>query len=192
MTEILKRWFWATTYTEYFTGMSPSRPAKALGHVRELAFSGFASMPPGMSREVRPLLRFDFRGARSRGFSVMLGRIQVNVSKEMNSLQILADYGADAVPMLLPAREVRDASAWGPENRFLVYPATASLIRQTLRNPGVLGIPESSPFQIHAIDVAAGEALWQGDFVKFLRHRRHTLTNFEREEVESVGLIYAA
>jgi hypothetical protein len=187
----LARWFWLTTYTEYFAGISAVRLAKALEHIREVARSGVDPEPPGMSREVRPLRRFDFRSARSRAIALRMAELQPwKGTPERSPHQLLADHGPDALPMLLPSREVPGRSAEGPENRFLSHPAEATRIRRALREPPGLFPPDTGLLESHAIDPQAAEALWKGSLVEFLRLRRRALMDLERAHVERLGLTY--
>ena len=189
--EALLRWFWITTYTEYFAGISAVRLARALEHIREVACSGADPEPPGMSREVRPLRRFDFRSARSRAIALRMAEIQPwKGAPEKSPYQLLAEHGPDAMPLLLPSREVSARSAEGPENRFLAHPADATKVRRALKVPPGLFPPDSQFLESHAIDTLAAEALWRGDLIEFLRFRRSNLMEIERAHVEALGLSY--
>jgi hypothetical protein len=190
--EALARWFWLTTYTEYFAGISAVRLAKALEHIREVACMEVDPEPPGMSREVRPFRRFDFRSARSRAIALrMAGRQPWNGGPNGSPYQLLADHGPDALPMLFPSREISARSAEGPENRFLAHPMDAARVRRALREPPGLFPPDREFLKSHAVDARAAEALWEGDLTEFLRLRRRNLIDLERDHVENLGLAYS-
>lgn len=191
--EALARWFWLTTYTEYFAGISAVRLAKALEHIREVARMEVDPEPPGMSREVRPFRRFDFRSARSRAMALRMAELQPwNGGPDRSPHQLLADYGPDAMPMLFPSREISARSAEGPENRFLAHPGDAARVRRALMEPPGLFPSDSEPIlKSHAVDDQAAEALWKGDLTGFLRLRRRNLVELERVHVENLGLAYS-
>ena len=190
--EALARWFWLTTYTEYFAGISAVRLAKSLEHIREVARGGTDPEPPGMSREVRPLRRFDFRSARSRAIALRMAGLQPRSGGTgWSPHQLLAEYGPEAMPLLFPSREIDARLAEGSENRFLAHPSDAARIRRALREPPGLFPPDTELLKSHAIDLQAAEALWRGDLNGFLRLRRRNLMDLERIHAESLGLTYS-
>lgn len=187
--EALARWFWLTTYTEYFAGISAVRLAKAVEHVRGVARTGADPEPPGMSREVRPLRRFDFRSARSRAIALRMAELQLwEGALDKSPHQLLAQYGPDAMPMLLPSRMIPARSAEGPENRFLAHPAEATSVRRALMDPPGLFPPDMRFLESHAVDAQAIEALRRGNLPEFLRVRRRNLMGLEQTHVEALGL----
>jgi hypothetical protein len=100
---------------------------------------------------------------------------------------VLAEHGGDAVPMLLPSREVPARAAEGPENRILAHPREASQLRRLLRDPQSC---EPAVLRSHAIDEHAARALAEGNLAQFLAFRREQLFQLERSFVEGLGLKY--
>jgi hypothetical protein len=184
----LGKWFWLTTYTEYFAGISAVRLAKALDHIRLVLETGASPEPPGMSREVRPLRRFDFRAARSRAIALRLATLKSRNGRPDDPFQLLADYGPDAMPMLLSSREVGLRRSEGPENRFVSHPSQANHIRRAIGHPSLF--PNPDLLESHAIGSEAAEALWAGDLAKFLTLRRKRLMEIEGEHLRQLGLRY--
>lgn len=187
--DALERWFWLTTYGEYFAGISAVRLGRARDHLRKVAANGGDPEPPGLSREVSSPRRFDFRAARSRAIALRMASLQPQSgsAEPQDPYQLLADYGRDAMPMLLPSREVRARSAEGPENRILVHPKEAASVRRRLNEPGQCPPDFLASF---AINEEAASALARGNLSGFLFLRRMALLRLEEDFVEQIGLEY--
>lgn len=139
LSDALRRWFWLTTYTEHFAGISAVRLARTLGHLRDLATHGGDPEPPSLVRRVTFPRRFDFRAARSRAIALRLADLQADESPSppWNPHQLLAEHGPNAMPMLIPSRELPQPSgAEGPENRVLIPPRHATEFRRSFGVPG--------------------------------------------------------
>jgi hypothetical protein len=191
---LVRKWFWLTTYTEHFAGISAVRLAQTLTHLRELTTTeGGVPEPPGASRKVTPIpRRFDFRSARSRAIALRMADMQANISNYagQNSYELLSVYGRSAIPMLiLRGAKAPDKTLEGPENRVLVHPLLAPSLRGEL-----LGIAhfktDAKLLASYAVSEAAAEALKMEDNEAFLAHRRTTLIDLEEEFVKDIGLQY--
>ena len=187
--EAVERWFWLTTYTEHFAGISAVRLDRTLKHLRRVAERAEDPNPPGMSREVTSApRRFDFRAARSRAIALKLAQLNPQSGQESHDpFQLLADFGPDAMPMLIPSREVGGRPAEGPENRILVHPREASTLRRSMRESLLFELYPNF-LESHAVDELAARALKAGDLTDFLRLRRDKIIHLERTFVESLGL----
>lgn len=184
----LERWFWLTTYGEYFSGISAGRLAKTHVHLRSVVEQGIDPLPPGLVREIRWLRRFDLKTARSRAIALRLADLQaVGVPPVPDPYQLLEEHGRTAVAVILTRREFSDPSVEGPENRILVHPRDVTNIRYRLRE---CSGTDSRLYEAHGIDTMAAEALVTGRFCEFLARRRATLLALERTFVEKLGLSY--
>lgn len=202
----LKRWFWLTTYSEHFSGISAGRVAKTLEHLRRVVKDGAAPDPPGMAQEISWSRRFDFRTARSRAFALRLADLQAkDTTSHFDPYQLLETHGRSAVEKLITTKELPARSVEGPENRILIHPKEVTNVRRLLRGrpPGIdlrafgdaaeeLG-PQGIDLQFyesHGIDNVAAEKLVAGELPEFLARRRATLVLLEKEFVEGLGLSY--
>jgi hypothetical protein len=194
--DALRLWFWRTTYTEYFAGMTGTQIRRAAQHVRAIVTGAIPGdeMPPELSREVRPLGRFNYVSARSRALVLLL--VQRDPCDEHGKPMLAADLvglaGDRVIPMILSAKtrhpfDVRRLSD-GPENRWIVAPGHARALYQALFQPP--GQARDALLDSHAITEAACQALARGDDVGFLAARRERLVELERAFVTSLGLTY--
>lgn len=181
----LTTWFWLTTYSEHFGGISAGRLARTLEHLRAVVIQGAHPEPPDLARTVTPLQRFDFRTARSRAVALRMAELQARHGgvPEYDPFQLLADYGREAIPTLFASREVKHRFTEGPENRILVHPREASRIRRLLSDPAC----ERNLHASFAVDENARAALSKGDLSYFLASRRMAILRFEEDFLESLG-----
>ncbi|MEM9460472.1 MAG: DUF262 domain-containing protein [Myxococcota bacterium] len=192
----LRRWLWATTYAELFAGMSASRLAETLRHVREVAAGAADPLALVGDQPIAPISRFDFRAARSRALMLRIAdrcRPQDPDGKPIDALALLAHEGVRATPMLYSTRELGGvALSSRPENRIICTAADVGRVRQLLDGEPNLffkGSPEF--FESHGLDEGAAEAARAGDRREVLRRRRARFVAIEREHVEQIGLSYA-
>lgn len=189
---LIRKWFWLTTYTEHFAGISAVRLARTLEHLREITAGGGDPEPPGGSRKVEAMpRRFDFRSARSRAVALRMADLQVSagIPEAHNPYDLLSVYGRHAIPKIFP---YSGNYFEGPENRILVHPQAPSL-RGELWMVG-LGFQEKVEVDakwlaFHAVSEAATETL-PGDTKAFLMNRRKTLIDLEEKFVRDLGLQY--
>jgi hypothetical protein len=187
----LQRWFWMTTYTEYFASMSATRLRKALEHLRRVVMEGLKPEPPDLPTKVDAARRFDFRAARSRAIALRMADLDPRGldGPVEDPYQLLAEHGRNATPMIFLSRAVGNRPlAEGAENRIVAHPRDAAELRRELRE----GASSLDPviLRSHAIDEDAAEALSAGDVVGFLRIRRQRLLEIEKDFVEPLGLEY--
>jgi len=194
-TERLRRWLWATTYAESFAGMSTSRLAATLEHVRRVAADGADPLELIGDAAIAPTTRFDFRAARSRALLLRMASELKPLTLDgspMEALAILASEGVRATPMLYSTRELGDVgTSSGPENRFICPVPAVGFVRDTLKGqPTLFEASSSEFFESHGFDERAREAVRAGRPLEVLRRRRARLLAIEREHVESIGLTY--
>ncbi|MCC6558039.1 MAG: DUF262 domain-containing protein, partial [Polyangiaceae bacterium] len=127
----LRSWFWSTTLSEYFRGMSKSLFDRARRHLQRLVEGGADARPPDMPGFVERAGRFDFRSARSRGLSLLLAEQKPSsfgYAVVEDPFDLLAHHGSDALSKLIGDRDVPAAErelVHGAANRFLVHPKFA-------------------------------------------------------------------
>jgi hypothetical protein len=190
----LRKWFWLTTLTEYFQSMTGSSFRRAQLHLHELvAGRTRAVRPPELSDNVEPLVRFDFRGARSRAMSLLLAELDPQSSQADSTFDAkrhLAEHGNEALVRLIASSELpreHRSHASGPENRFLLPAREGARLREALTSAGERSVALA---ESHAIDSNALSELQHGDLVEFLRWRQATLWDLERARALEVGLHY--
>lgn len=189
--ESLRSWFWLTTYTEYFTGMSSTQLRHAVEHVRAIVEEGATAKPRDLPREVRPVLRFNFNAVRTRAMVLLL--LQLNPrgpdGKLMDADDLVAEMGVDAVPKVFSTQRLRDARlSAAPENRWIVAPTKARALFDAVMD-------RSTPnweklLESHGIPENAFKKLESKDFAGFLAARRKHLLAREKEIVRGLGLAY--
>lgn len=190
----LRRWFWATTLTEYFRGMTGSTFERARGHLRDVVNGKSDPFPPDMQRIVDAIGRFDFRAARSRAVGLLLAELKPldpAGGHDNDAFEVLAEHGTDAMSKLFRRTDLPKASdrtADGAENRFLILPKNADNLK-LLRDGPSAGVG-ADVFASHGIDEKALEALQRRQWGKFLKLRHATIQGLEKNRAEECGLKY--
>lgn len=187
--DLLERWFWATTFAEYFAGMNSSRWLRARQHLGQMLRGEASHLPPDIVQPVRAIRRFDMRAARSRALVIQLAAAAPSSDDREFWLTALAEHGKDAVPKLFFSADLRDGDdGEGPENRILCLPRDLrTRRRQLLDSPREV---EPSWRRLNLIEEPCLEALEQGDVSRFLKLRRRALLSFEEKRVQAVDLTY--
>jgi len=206
---IVNRWFWATTYGEYFTGMPGNRIRDAIDALCRAVTEGRDPIPPDLIREVVPIRLFNFRATRSKALALqMTWKIADDPLRERTQ-RALGEQGVDAVHRLFAGRD-----ATLPENRIVALPEELQQVRQGLmwiRDIVVIDtsgdrsaaleaqrrargrllskylIPPDAPV---ALDVPGGE---MADAVeRILTDRRTLIDVLERAFIDGIGLALAS
>lgn len=186
--EKLQRWFWITTYTEYFASINSTRLRLELEHLQNVVTQGDKDpMPPGLtSHKVQAVRRFDFRAARSRALAL---RLAEQSSEPETAYKLLAQHGKDAAPMLVPSRKIRKRELAGePANRIIIDPRDLSEFRRKTQDDSQ--DVKAQRLRSHIISEKAHQALTDGDWVRFITMRRAEIDDIERVFVEDLGLEY--
>jgi hypothetical protein len=187
LVEALKRWFWLTTYGEYFAATTYSRLREAVTHVRNVVKQGANPKPDDLVPTVRPWPRFSLKNARSRAILLRLAELDpLNSDGEsQNSERLLAENGATAAPKLLSAKEAGDHEGFsGVENRVIVHSKQLTSLRRALLSSDC----DVKILRSHGIEEGASRALHTGDYRHFLVLRRAHLMEIERQFVKNLGL----
>lgn len=176
--ERLQRWLWATTYTEYFTGMTAGQLRRACEHVRAIC-AGADSFPPEMPMRCSPLARFRWPSVRALAFMHMLAR-QSLVDENGNRVDgaELLSRGGEAAGLLYPNQPASD-----PANRILVAPEHAAALRRALVEP-LLMKPELR--EAHVLPPWGTPA--SRSVKATLDWRRSRLREMEAEFISGIGL----
>lgn len=141
--DLVQRWFWATTYGEYFTGMPGNRIRDAIDALYAAVTKGHDPIPPDLVREVTPICTFNFRATRSKALALrMTWRIADDRRREQTQ-RALGEQGVEAVHRLFVGRD-----ATRPENRIVALPEELQQVRGELmpwRDVVVLLKPAGDP-----------------------------------------------
>ncbi len=108
--ELLERWFWVTSFTGWFGGVSTSQATRALREIQELAkgkSDAFTVVDLDAAAQPFPE-RFDGRSARVRAFLLYLaslGPCSPRTGENLDVGRLLANRGTGALGYLVPRRE---------------------------------------------------------------------------------------
>lgn len=198
LAERLRRWFWRTTYGEFFTGMNSSQIRRAAEHVRALVAGKKdeeSEWPDGLQREVKPARRFDFNSVRGRAYVLLLAS-QAPLGPDGRPIkadELVAEAGSDVVVKVLSSKLLSNKKESrlyeGPANRWIMSIGHGgellALLGEQSKSKKVQTILKS-----HAIPPKAAEALRQQDYKDFLLLRRQYIQDLERKFVSQYGLQY--
>jgi hypothetical protein len=188
--ELMKSWFWITTYTEYLgSGINYAKLALALEHIRGVIAEGHPPMPPDALTSIKPIRVFFYPNGRARALVLNLVRLGPKTSDGplYNTAQLLGMLGNDAVLRLLHRRH-SDLPDLGknPANRFMLPRDNLTDFRSKLAEATLS--PEI--LDSHAIPAEAAIAFASQDYETFLRMRWQALLDLEEKHVTSLGLSY--
>lgn len=189
----LRIWFWATTLTEYFRGMTKALFERAREHLRALVQGTAPPLPPNLPAFVDPVGRFDFRSARSRAIALLLAEQRPHdpAGRPDDPFDLLAQYGSDALSKLFTENDVGRSERKlleGPENRFLVHPKSTVVLRDL--KTGTVPIQLQSRLSTHAVNASNLKILQRKQWGEFLRLRRSSIEKIERDRAEECELQY--
>jgi hypothetical protein len=193
MLDRLRVWFWATTLTEYFRGMTTALFERARAHLRDLVRGIGSPLPQNLTAFVDPIGRFDFRSARSRAIALLLaeqGPLDP-AGRPDDPFDLLAQHGSDTLSRLFTESDMGNAErrlVEGPANRFLVHPKSAGVLRE-LRS-GTVPIQLRPGLSSHVVSTPALEALQRRQWGEFLELRRRAIEALERDRAAECGLQY--
>ena len=152
---LLQRWFWVTSFTGWFGGVSTSQATRALREIQDLArgeANGFTVVDLDAPAQPFPE-RFDGRSARVRAFLLYLASLRPRpfpAQADLEPGQLLSSRGTGALVYFAPGRDVQKELRSSPANRMFadehrVFSALAALDDDQLRD--ILpshGFPEES------------------------------------------------
>jgi len=174
----LSRWFWATTYTEYFTGMTAGQLRGAFEHVRSICAGEQPS--PEYPQNCALLTRFQANSVRSLALMHLLaGEDLIDANGRPVDGPALLARGSAVFVQLYPRESSTD-----PANRILVAPEQAIETRRALVNvdPRYDELREAHRLPSINSSVDRLPAL-------LLSERRERLQAMERAKIESLGLL---
>ncbi|HRI67224.1 MAG TPA: DUF262 domain-containing protein [Polyangium sp.] len=128
-----RQWFWATTITEHFASMNSTQLRLAIDFARKLGGVPMNELVGRLREEVgnepvRKLNRYNFNGARTRAFCVMLACKADEVAPEACAVELLGTAGNGAVQSL-----ARGIAQGEPGNRGIVAAGELAALREMLR-----------------------------------------------------------
>ena len=182
-----ERWFWLTTYGEVFAGVNSAVVGRSLGALDDiLGGKGWTKMAQDVTRQVRPVVSFDFRTARSKACALAMARYQDRGVRDGPAHRALP-RGVDAMQLLFPSGR---RSQWS--HLAIVTPEQGlGALRDTLKRR-VAGTrdPHDQEF-LQRLGIEPTDA---GSRDELLAARRERLTAAERAFVEQelgLGLTWA-
>lgn len=205
----VNRWFWATTYGEYFTGMPSNRIRDAIDALCQAVTEDRNPIPPDLVREIAPIRTFNFHATRTKALALqMTWRIADDQLRERTQ-RALGEQGVDAVHRLFARR-----GATLPENRIVALPEELQRVRQGLMPFRDVVLPDTSRDPSAALEVkrrARGRLLSEylippdapvahdvpggeiADAVeRILADRRTRIDEVERDFLREIGLVLAS
>lgn len=177
-TDALSRWFWATTYTEHFTGMTAGQLRNAFEHVRAVCTG--ADPLAGLASSCALSTRFQATSVRSLALMHLLAAQRlIDVQGRPVDGPALLARGTAVFVQLYPGEATSD-----PANRILVAPEQAVATRRALLDFG------NAAFD--ALRAAHQVPRPTDQFTRFrhflLTSRGSELEALERAKIESLGL----
>jgi hypothetical protein len=185
--ELLRRWFWSTSFSGWFAGANSTNIDAAISEMRAFATgetSSFEVMP--LTAPARPYpRRFDARGARIRVLLVVLLQLGPRDPITGQPIEGYSRYqGGRAFNQVFPSLATPALS--DPANRVLIERTDGRTIRDLLRSVA----PEHRDVVLlsHAIPPAAYAALQTDDGPEFVRIRSSYLANLELAFMHQMGV----
>lgn len=184
--ECLLQWFWATTYSSYFSNVTPKQLVSGITHVLEMVQAEEIEdpLPSDLNRTVDSLKRFNAQSPRDKAFALLLAE-QEPLDQEgarFYASMYLAVAGFDALPRIIPKAFGAD-----PANRFVSVPWDARVLREAFKDPARPNY--EAICASHCISPEAARALVDGRHDEFLALRRQTIAWLEAEEMRKWGLM---
>lgn len=183
--ECLLQWFWATTYSSYFSNVTPKQLTAGITHVLQLVHAEGAMdpLPADLNRTVGFLTRFSVRSSRGKAFALMLARQEPQDpgGESFDAFTQLEVFGFGALIRIIPKVSLSD-----PANRFIGSAGEARDLLNAFKDPTR---PNYEAFcASHCITPEAARALVDGRHNEFLALRRQTIAWLEAEEMRKWGL----
>lgn len=171
--EHLRRWFWTTTYTELYSGITGARIREAIEELQLNLKTGSSPMTTDLP-PVKTLSRIRASTGRTSAFLLFLAQLPPQKrARDARQEQL----GRNAIPSLVPSGVDSD-----PGNRVIADPTELRMLRAAIKAKSVADMADE-----FSIPVIAIEAL--PDQQSFLAARRAWLVEKERNFIESFGLV---
>lgn len=181
----LRTWFWATTYSEYFSGKTGTQLNAAFQYLERVVTEDESPIPAELvNQPVVELTRVWGGSVRTLARAHLLAQQSLvdEQGREINGASLLK-WGSTCLHKLF-----LDAPAGDPANRFLAAPEDAKRVRRHLTEPMLMGTVPAQFFTGHLLDPPkAGQTSDQT-----LNARRERLRRLESGVVHGLGLKYQA
>lgn len=172
--DALVRWFWLTTFTDYFTGMNSNMIRAATEHVFEVAQGAAESLPGQTELSMPPLRRHNFAAVRTKARVLFMLRQIEDQGVHDARARLVGMSGANALPKI--EAKMPDSR---PGARIIADSTELVRVRAALEDPAN---PERAKILAeHVIDQPAAQALEAGDIPGFLDAREQLLEGLENE-----------
>lgn len=128
--ELLVDWFWFTTYAEAFSSISDDKLRVV---IEDLRGSILESKTIWRNRHefttLKPLVRFDFRAARTKSFILHLARERAKVDSQEEVTRLLEEFGRRSVQQLYSGNSYDRTLLGSVGNRVLCSPQELNALR---------------------------------------------------------------
>lgn len=188
--EILKRWFWVTSFTGWFGGVNTAQAKRALEEIRGLARGAseeFQVVDLDASAQPFPD-RFDARSARVRAFLLYLASLRprsLHGGGELDPGALLSRLGTDAVGYVWSNPDRKDLVS-SPANRMFVDDDHVGQALKTLTDLDDNALKQVLP--THGFPIDCIGLLQNGDRTGLIRKRLDTLIAGERNFLQQRGV----
>ena len=188
--EVLKRWFWVTSFTGWFGG-NAAQAKRALEEIRNIAkrkSERFSVVDPDMPAQPFPD-RFDARSARVRAFLLYLASLRPRAllpdNAELDPGALLSRLGTDAAGYVVSNPDRRDLVS-SPANRMFVNDHHDGQALSALTNLDDNALKQVLP--THGFPIDCIGLLQNGDRNGLIRKRLDTLIAGERNFLRQRGV----
>jgi hypothetical protein len=185
--EILKKWFWATSFSGWFSNLSFTQTSNAINEMGELAKKEI-NKPKIVSfnESARPFpIEYNIRSSRVRSlllFMLTLNPMDTESGMPINSSHIITQDGNIGRIFTGNVKEIINSSA----NRIFLKNKPEKTIKDQL-----LSIPYDrldDVLKSHAISQDAYNALKSNNPDEFIKYRMDYLMEFEKNFIEKMGI----
>jgi len=139
--EALRRWFWVTTYTEHFTGITGNGIRQSIDdldfHLSEI------SSPLMLVQRVKPLVELRMPSVRGRAFLLFLAQLPMDPAARRRRQKLLANDNARFIARLFPK-----SPGEAPANRVIADADEIRIIRTALQGDPALTPEAAAEFGI--------------------------------------------
>ena len=189
--ELLKRWFWVTSFTGWFGGVNTAQAKRALSEIIQLAEgtgSGFGIIDPNAPAQPFPD-RFDGRSARVRAFLLYLASLNPRSLLDAEALdpgELLSTVGTGAVGYVSTNQSLANLIG-SPANRMFVdrgHVGQAFLVLQGMCDRRLRELLPTHGFPVDSI-----QRLKDGDRAGLIQARLETLIDGEREFMTKLNVV---
>lgn len=188
--EVLKRWFWVTSFTGWFGG-NAAQAKRALEEIRNIAkrkSERFSVVDPDMPAQPFPD-RFDARSARVRAFLLYLASLRPRAllpdNAELDPGALLSRLGTDAAGYVVSNPDRRDLVS-SPANRMFVNDHHDGQALSALTNLDDNALKQVLP--THGFPIDCIGLLQNGDRNGLIQKRLDTLIAGERNFLRQRGV----